>query len=89
MFQLNTELPVRDLSIRYITPIRIGEEVEITTRLADQTNRVRITILYEFIRVSDGHVCSTAQVTLVPINFKTRAVHRKWPAELSAALLSV
>lgn len=82
-----TELPVRDLSIRYLHPARHGEQIRVTVRLAQPINKVRIVILSEFIRVKDDKLCATASVTIVPVDSVTGKVHRAWPAALKEALL--
>lgn len=83
----HTELPVRDLSIRYLQPIRHGEQIRVTVRLAEPINKVRLAILTDFIRDSDGKLCATACVTVVPVDTDTGKLRRAWPTALAKALL--
>lgn len=83
----NTELIVRDVSIRYTSPARLGDEIEVTILLADERNKVRLTIFTEFIRQSDKQICASAKIVVVPIDAKTGKVRRVWPERLREALL--
>lgn len=83
----NTELVVRDLNIRYMSPLRLGDQARVTIRLGESTNKVRISIKTQFIRSLDEKLCATAEVTVVPIDTATGSIRRRWPEPLKRALL--
>lgn len=84
--QNRTELVVRDISIRYIAPLILGDDVELSIRMQNPAGKLRIMITNDFVRVSDQKLCATGQVTLVALNSDTRKPCRVWPAELMKAL---
>lgn len=83
----HTELVVRDVAIRYISPARLGDTIEVTIRLKNEKNKVRLTIFSEFIRQSDKQLCASANIIVVPIDTETGKVRRVWPEPLKKALL--
>lgn len=76
---------MRDLSIRYSSPARLGDHVRVSVRVGDRT-RVRLEMLSSIQCVADGRVCATATVTLAPIDTATGKVRRAWPPALINAL---
>lgn len=81
----HTELVVRDLNVRYLSPARLGDELFITISL-QYDGKVRIPIQSEFIKANDGTVFATAQVTLAAIDMTTGKLRRKWPQVLTDAI---
>ena len=85
--EIKVDLPVRELNVRYKTPLRMGDEVRIVTRLGKETNKVRLCVKTDFIRVSDGALCASGQVTNVAVSMETGTLLRRWPPALEKALL--
>lgn len=83
-----TELVVRDLRIRYLSPAKLGEDITISVRMEEPNGRVRIVIHSDFTRESDNTVCARAEITLAPIDIANGKVCRVWPDVLKDALLS-
>lgn len=83
----HTELVVRDISIRYLSPARLGDTLKVTIRLANEPNKVRITIFSDFVRESDNQLCASAKVIVVPVDSETGKIRRAWPQPLTTALL--
>lgn len=81
----DTELVVRDLSIRYVRAARMGDVLDVSVRQGENT-KMRIEMVSEFVRVSDGVVCAKASVTLVPVIARTGKMRRSWPDVLEKAL---
>jgi len=81
-----TELVVRDLTIRYQVPPRMGDDVLVSIVMPDVKGKVRIPIHSQFIREADGVVCATAQVTLAPVDVDSGKLKRLWPDVLTKAL---
>ncbi len=61
--------PVVDASVRYLRPLLLRQEVEVTAIL--QEWEMRIVVDYR-IRDSDGSVCTRGQTVQVPVNAKTQ-----------------
>lgn len=79
------ELPVKHVSMEYLRPARLGDEVKIIIRLGEPVTKVRVTVLSQFVRVEDNEVLATASVTIVPIDCDTGKIRRVWPEELTNA----
>lgn len=82
-----TELPVRDMSIKYSHPARHGDDIKVTVRLGHPINKVRLVILSDFIRIKDNKLVASASVTVVPMDIDSGKLRRKWPSALTHALL--
>lgn len=85
--EYRTELVVRDVSIRYASPARLGDSIAVTIRLAAEQTKVRLTIFSDFIRQSDKKMCASAKIIVVPIDVETGKIRRIWPDALKEALL--
>lgn len=79
------ELPVKHVSMEYLRPARLGDQVKIIIRLGEPVTKVRVTVLSEFVRVEDNEILATASVTIVPIDCDTGKIRRVWPEELTNA----
>lgn len=82
----NTELVVRDLQLRYLSPAKLGDDVLVTIRVAATDSKVKIPIESEFVRVEDGKTCATAMVTIVAVDASTGRPRRAWPKPLTDSM---
>lgn len=84
-----TELVVRDLQLRYLSPAKLGDDVLVTIRVAPTDSKVRIPIESEFVKVDNGKVCATALVTIVAVDVNTGRPRRVWPQPLTDSMRGV
>ena len=66
----NTGWFAREHRIEYLAPAYLGEEIEVSTWLAE-VKRARVHRRYEFIRKEDGKVISKGETIWIYVNLKT------------------
>lgn len=82
------ELVITSLSIRYIRAAKHGQPIALTQRYAvEKWSPVRLITETTFVDTSTGATVATSEVTATPLNIDTGKVVRKWPSELTEAIL--
>lgn len=85
LVEMGCELPVFDLSIRYHQSLLMGEQAIVKARIVPSKG-VRLNWEYQIKSPDDQTLYITAQVTLVPLDPKTRKVLRRLPPAFQQAL---
>lgn len=84
-----TEFVVHELSVKYLSPARMGDEIAVTVDLAPPECSVRIPVESKFIKLADDTILATALVKLVAIDTATGRPRRKIPGALREAFEGV
>ena len=61
--------PVVDLRIKYVRPIRFGQEIKVTATMVEYENRIRIS--YRLVDVASGETVTKAQTIQVAVDAAT------------------
>ncbi len=85
LVSLGCELPVVDLAIRYVRPLRMGEKAILKTRLA-RLEGLRIPIESELRSLDNEVLYLTSRVILVALDMESRKVLRRLPLDLQEAI---
>eukprot|EP00171_Calliarthron_tuberculosum_P015748 IDg15748t1 len=82
-----THLVVSDLLLRFRSPARMGDVINVSVELQPQPRRsVRLVVHSAMSRVDDGALLATADVTLAPVNTESGLLRRRLPATLAEIL---
>jgi acyl-CoA thioester hydrolase len=82
---LGCNLPVVELSVRYLQPVRMGMEVAVRCRMTDLEG-VRIHWDYQLQSIEGDTLFLTGRVTLVAIDMKKGKIMRRLPPVVQDAL---
>ncbi len=58
--------PIVDLRVKYVRPVRFGQDIDVTATLAEHENRIRIE--YAVADAASGEVLTKAQTTQVAVD---------------------
>ena len=83
---IGCNLPVVELSIRYLQPVRMGMEAIVKTRM-NEMEGVRIHFDYQIESIEGEVLFLTGRVTLVAVNLESGKVMRRLPASVKDALM--